>query len=204
MMVVVIGGSGQGPEFVVSGGAAATRKTNAGHVLTIEPRPALVGAPVAMSDLEDWANALRKAERAARRRDHAQRRQRPGEAGDAGEGRAEAARAEDAYSSGVRCNGTGGFRLSTSPASSISSPDCSRCCTTRSASCWPAASGACCVIFKPAPHFSAAGFPWLQVQGFPNQQTGTEAARLGDKNGYLANSSTLARRSAAAVATGGS
>ena len=47
----------------MSGGAAATRKTNAGHVLTIEPRPALVGAPVAMSDLEDWANALRKAER---------------------------------------------------------------------------------------------------------------------------------------------
>lgn len=45
------------------GGAAAIRKTNAGHVLTVEPRPALVGAPVAMSDLEDWTNALRKVER---------------------------------------------------------------------------------------------------------------------------------------------
>ena len=45
------------------GGAAAIRKTNAGHDLTVEPRPALVGAPVAMSDLEDWTNALRKVER---------------------------------------------------------------------------------------------------------------------------------------------
>ena len=45
------------------GGAAAIRKTNAGHVLTVEPRPALVGAPAAMSDLEDWTNALRKVER---------------------------------------------------------------------------------------------------------------------------------------------
>ena len=47
---------------MVPGGAAAIRKTNAGHDLTVEPRPALVGAPVAMSDLEDW-NALRKVER---------------------------------------------------------------------------------------------------------------------------------------------
>jgi hypothetical protein len=51
--------------------------------------------------------------------------------------------------------------------------------------------------FKLAPPSSAASSAWLQVQEFPNQETGTEGARLGDNNGYLANSSPLARQSAA-------
>ena len=58
----------------------------------------------------------------SRRRDPAQRRQRRSETGDAHQSRAETARAEDTYSPGVRCSGTGGFLLSASSASSSSNP----------------------------------------------------------------------------------